>query len=690
MPPQTTAPPPIARKVPKKLVTHGEARIDDYFWIRDRSNPGVIEYIEAENRYTNDVMKPTEQLQKDLFKELVGRTKQTDMTVPDKIDNFYYYSRTEDGKQYPIYCRKKDSLEAKEEIILDVNKVSEGNSFFYVEQCKASPNHKLLLYLADMNGSERNTLFIKDLMTGVLMEDRIRDVHTAEWANDNKTIFYSTMDVDNRPFKVFRHVIGADPLKDVEVYHEKDQAYYYMRLWKSKTKEYLFVHGESATTSEVHYLKADHPSEPFRMMRPRKHGVIYGVIHHSDSFYIVTNDDAKNFKIMRAPVSDPGEWKMVVPHRENVCIAISNPYPWVDINRDFMVLFERENAMSRIRIINLKDQSSHFIELPEKLYHIVPVETYDFESDVIRFQFSSMVTPPRVYDYDMRKRTLELRKQEEVPGYDPSLYSSERIYARAKDGVLVPISLVFKKGLKMTGKNPGYLYAYGAYGDFEGPAPEFEMKFLPLLDRGFVCAKAHIRGGGDLCKRWHEEGRMLKKINSFTDFIACAEHLIEEGYTSSDRLVIRGKSAGGLLMGAVTTMRPEIFKVVVAEVPFVDVINTMLDPSIPLTIPEFEEWGNPEDKEYYEYFKLYSPYDNVRKRNYPNLLVTGALNDSRVQYWEPAKWVAKLRANKTDDNTILLRTNIVEGHSGASGRYDYLKWFAFMYAFIFDKLGLKG
>jgi oligopeptidase B len=345
--------------------------------------------------------------------------------------------------------------------------------------------------------------------------------------------------------------------------------------------------------------------------------------------------------------------------------------------------------MSRIRIINLKDQSSHFVELPEKLYHIVPVETYDFESDVIRFQFSSMVTSPRVYDYDMRKRKLELKKQEEVPGYDPSLYSSERIYARAKDGVLVPISLVFKKGLKMTGKNPGYLYAYGAYGDFEGPAPEFETKFLPLLDRGFVCAKAHIRGGGDLCKRWHEEGRMLKKINSFTDFIACAEHLIEEGYTSSDRLVIKGKSAGGLLMGAVTTMRPEIFKVVVAEVPFVDVINTMLDPSIPLTIPEFEEWGNPEDKEYYEYFKLYSPYDNVRKRDYPNLLVTGALNDSRVQYWEPAKWVAKLRANKTDDNTILLRTNIVEGHSGASGRYDYLKWFAFMYAFIFDKLGIR-
>lgn len=690
MPAQTDFRPPIARKVPKKLVTHGETRIDDYYWIRDRSNPGVIEYIEAENRYTNDMMKPTEQLQKALFKELVGRVKQTDMTVPDKIDDFYYYSRTEEGKQYPIYCRRAGSPDASEEIILDVNKVSEGNTFFYVEQCTPSPDHKMLVYLADMNGSERNTLFVKDLSSGDLLEERIRDVHNAEWANDNRTIFYSTMDVDNRPFKVLRHVIGTDPSKDVEVYHEKDPAYYYMRLWKSKTREFIFVHVESATTSEVHYLHADRPSEPFRIIRPRKHGVVYGAIHHSDSFYIVTNDEAENFKIMRAPIADLSNWIQVVPHRENVCIAISNPYPWVDINKDFMVLFERENALSRIRIINLKDKSSHFIELPEKLYHVVPVETYDFQSDSIRFQFSSMVTPPRVYDYDMRRRTLELKKQDEVPGYDPSLYSSDRIYARAGDGTQVPISIVFKKGLERRGKNPAYLYGYGAYGDFEGPAPGFETKLLPLLDRGFVIAKAHIRGGGDLCKRWHREGRMLNKINSFTDFIACAEHLINEGYTSSDRLVVRGRSAGGLLMGAVTTMRPELFKVVIAEVPFVDVINTMLDASIPLTIGEFEEWGNPEDKEYYEYFKLYSPYDNVKKRDYPNLLVTGALNDSRVQYWEPAKWVAKLRANKTDGNTIMLRTNIVEGHSGASGRYDYLKWFAFMYAFIFDKLGIKA
>ncbi len=688
MPQQTSARPPIARKVPKELVNHGETRIDDYFWIRDRGSPGVIEYIEAENRYTTEVMKPTEQLQKALFKELSGRIKQTDSTVPDKIDDFYYYARTEEGKQYPIYCRKKGSAEATEEVILDVNKVSEGNTFFYVEQCTPSPGHDMLAYLADMNGSERNTLFIKDLGTGGLIESSIKDVHSMEWANDNRTLFYSTMDVDNRPYKVFRHVVGTDQSKDTEVFHEKDSAYYYLRLWKSKTRRYMFIHVESATTSEAHYASADKPEEPFKLLRPRRHGVVYGVFHHSDWFYYMTNEDAKNFKVMRAPISSPLSWETVIPHRDNVCIAISNPYPWVEFSKNYLVLFERENAISRIRVIDMKDMSSHYVELPEKLYHISPVQTYDFDSDVLRFHFSSMVTPSRIYDYDMGRRVLELKKQYEIPGYDPSKYVSERVWVKAKDGESVPMSMVYAKGIRRDGKNPAYLYGYGAYGDFEGPAPEFDSKLLPLLDRGFVCAKAHIRGGGDLCKRWHEEGRMLKKINSFTDFVSCAEYLVKEGFTSSDRLVIRGRSAGGLLMGAVTTMRPDLFKVVVAEVPFVDVINTMLDPSIPLTIGEFEEWGNPLDKEYYEYFKLYSPYDNVKKTDYPNMLVTGALNDSRVQYWEPAKWVAKLRANKTDSNIIILRTNIVEGHAGASGRYDYLKWFAFMYAFILDRVGI--
>ncbi len=689
MSPQNAAKPPIAKKVPKKLVSHGDVRVDDYFWLRDRANPDVIEYIEAENRYTGEVMKPTEDLQKSLFKELASRIKGTDTTVPDKIDVFYYYTRTEEGKQYPIYCRRKGSMEVAEEVLLDVNAASEGNVFFSVEQCRPSPDHGRLAYLVDNNGSERNTLFIKDLRTGSLLEDRMMNVYSLVWANDSKTLFYSTMDEENRPFKVFRHTVGTNPAHDVEVFHERDPAFYYMHLWKSKDRRHVLVHVESATTSEVHCTSADRPTEPFRLVRPRKHGVIYGVLSHEDAFYIVTNENAENFKVMRAPVSGPDEWSTVVPHRERMCIAISNPDPWVDISRNFLVLFERENAIARINVVDLKDLSSHLVDLPESLCHVFPIETYDFESDVMRFGFSSMVTPPRVYDYDMRKKVLVLKKQEEVPGYDPSLYASERIHARAKDGTLIPISVVYRKGFKKDGANPGFLYGYGAYGDFEGPAPEFEMRFLPLLDRGFVCAKAHIRGGGDLCKRWHEDGRMLKKMNTFTDFIACAEHLVCERYVAKDKLVARGMSAGGLLMGAVVTKRPDLFKVVVAEVPFVDAINTMLDSSIPLTIGEFEEWGNPEDRRYYDYMMQYSPYDNVSRMAYPHMLVTGAMNDARVQYWEPTKWVAKLRANKTDDNIIILRTNIIEGHAGASGRYDYLRWFAFMYAFILDRLGMR-
>lgn len=690
MSPESIQPAPVARKVPRKTVIHGEELQDDYFWLRDKANPGVIEYIEAENRYTNAFMKPTQQLQKRLFNEMLSEIKQTDQTVPDKIDDYFYYSRTEEGKQYPIYCRKKGSLNASEQIILDVNTISEGNVFFNVDICKASPNHDLLMYLADATGSERNTLMIKDLKTGELLSERISDTSTAVWG-DNKTVFYSTMDVDNRPFKVFRHIIGTDHIKDALVLHETDPAFFELRLWKSKTKEYLFIQLESATTSEVYYLKTDNLVRPFNVLKPRKHGVVYSVVHHEDRFFIITNEDAINYKIMEAPISDPSEknWKVLVPHSNNVSIDFSYPNPWVDAFRDFLVIFERENAVGKIRIMNFRDRTSTYVALPEPLYHVEPVETHDFDSGSFRFRYSSPVTPPRIYDCDMHKGELHLKKQQEVPGYDPSKYQMERILAGAKDGVKIPLSIVYRKGTKRDGKNPAYLYGYGAYGDFEGPAPIFRSLLLPLLDRGFVCAHAHVRGGGDFGKRWHEDGRMMNKINSFTDFCTCAEHLVTEGYTSSDRLVVRGRSAGGLLMGAVTNLRPDLFKVVVAEVPFVDAINTMLDPSIPLTVGEFEEWGNPLNKEQYDYIKRYSPYDNVERKAYPNMLVTGALNDARVQYWEPAKWVAKLRAMKTNDSVILLRTNIVEGHSGASGRFDYLKWFAFMYAFIFDRLGIS-
>jgi len=684
--------PPVARKVPKEIVTHGDKRVDEYFWIRDRSNPGVIEYIEAENRYTEDMMKHTKPLQEKLFKEFKGRLMETDSTVPDKMDDYYYYSRTEAEKQYPIYCRKKGGLEAPEEIVLDINEAAGGNEFFNVEVCKISPDHKLCAYLADTDGSERHTLFVKDLRTGKVIENSIRDVAMAEWANDSRTLFYSIIDKEARPFKVMRHVLEADHKTDVEVYHEKDKMFCYLALTKTKSRAYIMITVMSTTTSEVRYVSADKPAEAFKVIKPRKHLLEYFVFHHGDEFYIVTNENAPNYKIVEAPVSDPSEknWNVLLPHRENVAICVSEPQPWVEVFKDYVVVFELENAVPKLQVIDLKDKSSHEIRLPESMCAIKPANNPEFGSTKVRFNYSSFVTPPSVYDYDMKASKLELMKRQEVPGFDPSRYETERTFAKAKDGTKIPISLVHKKGLAKNGKNPAFLYGYGGYGDFEGPAPEFKIWLLSLLDRGFVCANAHIRGGGDLGKKWHEQGRMINKMNTFTDFIACAEHLVKEGYTSRDRLAIRGRSAGGLLIGAVTNMRPDLFKVVVAEVPFVDAINSMLDDTIPLTASEFEEWGNPgASKEHYDYFKRYSPYDNVEAKDYPNILTTGAWNDSRVQYWEPTKWTAKLRATKTDNNILLLKSTIVQGHSGASGRYDYLKWYAFMSAFVLDRLGIK-
>lgn len=682
--------PPVARRAPKEINIHGDKLLDNYFWMRERANPGVIEYIEAENRYTEQMTKHTEKLQEKLFEEFKKRIVETDSTVPVKLDDYYYYSRTVAGRQFSIYCRKKHSLEADEEVILDVNKLAEGNEFFNVDVHKVSPDHKFLAYLADTDGSERHTLFIKDLMTGRLLAETMRDTATVEWANDSKVMFYATMDHEFRPYKIFRHVLGTDPKEDVKVFHEKDKMFYYLLLAKTKSKAYIMITIESATTSEVHYLPANRPMEDFKVIRPREHMVKYFVKHHGDRFFIVTNEHATNFKVMETPASDPSErnWKEFLPHSEAVTIDVSDPCLLVEVFRDYMALFERENGLSRIRVIYFKDKSSHLLTLPEKLCTIAPAENPDYKSHCVRFSYSSMVTPETVYDYDMESRKLELKKRLDVPGHDPSKYVTERIWAKATDGVRVPISLIYRKGLKKDGANPCYLYAYGAYGDFEGASPKFNSDWISLLDRGFVCANAHIRGGGDLGRGWHEQGRVLTKRNSFFDFITCAEHLIKEKYTSSDRLVVRGRSAGGLLMGSVVTMRPDLFRVVVAEVPFVDAINTMLDDTIPMTAGEFEEWGDPKIKEHYDYIRSYSPYDNIRATDYPNMLVTSGWNDSRVQYWEPTKFVAKLRATKTDNNVLLLKTNIVQGHSGAPGRYDAMKYYAFMYAFVFDRLGI--
>lgn len=682
---------PLARKVPKEITTHGDTIVDNYFWMRERSNPGVIEYIEAENRHTEQRTKHTAGLQKKLFAEFESRIVDADSTVPVRIGDYFYYSRMEKGKQFEIHCRKKHTIEADEEIILDVNVLAKGNEFFNLDVHKVSPDHKFLAYLADTSGSERHTLFIKDLLTGRLLNETMRDTSGVEWANDSRTIFYSVMDHEFRPYKVFRHVLGTAPEEDVEVFHEKDKMFYYLLLEKTTSKAFLTITVESATTSEVRYIPADQPTAPFKVFRPRKHMVEYFLRHNGDWFFVITNEDAKNFKIMQAPVSDPSDknWQEFVPHSETVSIDVSDPHPSVEVFKDHIVIFERENCVGRIRIVDLKDRSSHFVELPEELHTVEPADNQEFKSHLVRFTYSSLVTPTTVYDYDMAHRKLEMRKRLEVPGYDHTKYSSERIYAKGKDGVAVPISLVHKKGLRRDGKNPCYLYAYGAYGDFEGASPKFNAHWVSLLDRGFVCALGHIRGGGDLGKVWHEQGRVLTKKNTFEDFIACAEHLIKEGYTSKDRLAIRGRSAGGLLMGSVITMRPDLFKVVVAEVPFVDAVITMLDDTIPLTAGEFEEWGDPKIKEHYDYIKSYSPYNNIRATRYPDMLVTSGWNDSRVQYWEPTKFVAKLRATKTDDNMLLLRTNIVQGHSGAPGRYDALRYFAFMYAFVLDRLGIR-
>jgi len=683
--------PPVAKKEPKRLEAHGDVRVDDYYWMKERSHPGVIEYVEAENHYTTEMMKHTERLQKKLFEEMKSRIKETDSSVPLKVDGYLYYTRTAKGKQYKIHCRKKGSLDAKEEVILDENEVSSGSDFFDVESVKVSPDHKLLAYLADKNGSERFTLAVKDLRTGKLLEERIENTCAVEWANDNKTIFYATLNEEWRADKVFRHVLGDDPKKDVLVFHEKDPKFYYLLLRRTKSRKFILITVESAATSEVLYLRTDDPCGEFKVIRPRKEWTEYFVSHFKDRFFIVSNEKAVNYKIMEAPDSDPSpkNWKELRPHNEKVCIDVSDPVAWIEPFENHLVVFEREKAQGRVRVHDLRDGSSHCIEFPEKVYMVYPVFNEDPRSNVLRIKYYSLVTPNRIYDYDLNTRRLVLKKQDEVPGHDPSKYVQERIFAPAKDGTKVPITLVYRKGLRKDGRNAAYLYAYGGYGTFEWAKGDFDPTLLPLLDRGFVYAYAHIRGGSEMGRKWHHEGRLTKKINSFTDFTACAEHLIREKYTSPDKIAIHGRSAGGLLMGSVVNMRPDLFRAVVAEVPFVDAITSMMDTTIPLTVGEFDEWGNPTKKEFYDYFKKYSPYDRVEAKDYPNMLVTGSLNDTRVQYWEPLKWVAKLRELKTDKNLLILRMGMNEGHAGASGRYDHLKYTAFLYAFMLDSVGIK-
>lgn len=675
---------PVAKVIPKADTLHGDVRIDNYFWLRDRSNPEVIEYLEAENKYTEAMMKHTEEFQEQLYTEMLGRIKETDVSVPYTLNNYYYYSRTEEGKQYPIYCRREGNLEATEEILLDLNELAIEHEYLDLGDHKVSPDHRFLAYSLDTAGSERYTIYIKNVNNNVLLEEKIFNTSgDLVWANDNKTIFYITLDEAKRPYKLYRHTLGTDPHEDVFLYHEKDDAFW-LDISKTKSKRYIIMESGSHTTTEVHYVEADKPTENFKMMHARQPDLEYSVEHCRDKFYIMTNDNAKNFKIVEVSVENPSKdnWKEMIPERDSIKIDR------FEVFQNHLIIYEREKGLEKIQIMNLVSKKSHYIDFDEPSYTLWPAENPEFNTNIVRFDYTSLTTPRSVFDYNMNTRTRELKKQYEVlGGYDPALYQSERIFARARDGTMIPISLVYKKGMVKDGNNPLLLYGYGAYG--YSNEPYFSSNRLSLLNRGFIYAIAHIRGGGEMGKYWHEQGQFLNKINTFTDFIACAEHLITKKYTSNDKLVVTGESAGGTLMGAVTNMRPDLFKAVIAQYPFVDVLNTMLDPSIPLTVVEYTELGNPYEEEYYYYMKSYSPYDNIKAKDYPNILINAGLNDPRVAYWEPAKWAAKLRALKTDENILLLRTNMGAGHFGASGRYDYLREIAFQYAFVLDLFGTK-
>ena len=678
--------PPVARVVAKVDTTHGDVRVDNYFWLRDdeRKNPDVIAYLEAENAYTGAMMRHTEPLQEKLFQEMRGRIKETDLSVPDRIGPFYYYSRTEAGKQYPILARKRGSLEAAEEVVLDLNALAEGKRFFSLGAYDISPDHRLLAFAVDTTGAERYTLMVKDLTTGQVLPDRVQNVNgVTEWAADNRTLFYGVSDAANRPYRIHRHVLGTPTTQDALVAEEPNELFRIF-IGKTKDRKYLLLGSGSFNSSEMRFLDAANPTGEFRLIRAREPEVIYSVEHHNGRFLIRTNDGATNFKLVEAPVANPAKenWRDVVPASDQVLLD------GFDVFRSHLVLYQRENALRRIRIVEAQGGATHDITFPEQVYTVFGGSNPEFDTQTLRFTYTSMVTPSTVFDYDMVRRTREVKKTTEVVGgYDPSQYATERTWARAQDGTMVPVSIVYKKPFERNGQRPLLLYAYGSYGNSTDPT--FSSSNLSLLDRGVVYAIAHIRGGQEMGRHWYDQGKLMNKKNTFTDFISVAEHLVQQGYTSRERLAIRGGSAGGLLMGVVVNMRPDLFRAVVADVPFVDVINTMLDASIPLTAGEWLQWGDPRQPEAYAYMKSYSPYDNVARQAYPAMLVTTGLNDSRVAYWEPAKWVAKLRTMKTDNNVLLMRTNMGAGHGGSSGRYDALREQALRYAFILDQLGIR-
>jgi oligopeptidase B len=674
--------PPIAKIVPHTFEHLGRTFVDDYAWLQNKAAPEVIAYLEAENAYARASLRPTEPLQEQLYQEMRGRIQEDDWGVPERRGEYFYYWRMQAGQQYRIFCRKHGSPEAAEEVLLDENALAEGQSYCHVLAFEPSPDHTWLAYSVDTTGARVFDLYVKNLRTGELVSGPIPNTAWAvAWAGDSDTLFYTVFDAAHRPFKLFRHIPGADPQDDALVYHEPDDAFS-IYVGRTRSGAYILLTVASQSTSEVRYLSASQPMDEFQVIHPRQHWLEYYAEHHGDRFLIRTNDGAENFKLMEAPVAAPAKanWRDILPHRPDALVEDVSAF------RDYLVVVERRDGLRRIRISD-PDGVSNVTQVgfPDPVYTVWGGDNPEFETPLLRFTYSSLVTPESTVDYDMATGTWEVKKRQAIPsGYDASQYESERLYAAAPDGTQVPISLVYRTGLKRDGSHPLLLEGYGSYGF--SSEPSFDARRLSLLDRGFVYAIAHVRGGSELGRAWYEQGRLMHKKNSFTDFIACAEHLVAQGYTSPARLAIMGASAGGLLVTAVMTMRPDLFEAVVALVPFTNVITAMLMPDLPLTVVEYEQWGNPNDAQAFNYMLSYSPYDNVEARSYPHILAKGGLNDLQVPYWDPAKWVAKLRAHKTDANRLLLITNMGAGHSGSSGRYDHLREDAQVYAFLIDTL----
>ncbi len=674
--------PPVANKISKNLIAHNDLRIDSYFWLNERENPKVIDYLNEENQYTENEMKHTEKFQKELFDEMKGRIKEDDESVPYKLNGYWYLTRYVKGKDYPVYIRRKEKLESEDELLFDCNEMAKNHAYFKLGGISISTDNKLAAFSVDTVSRRQYNIQIKNLVTGEIYPSKILNTTGgATWANDNLTLFYSRKDeVTLRSHKIFKHKLHTDVDADIEVFHENDQTFSTF-VYKTKSRKYIIIGSSSTLTTEYQILNANTPDDEFKVFHNRERELDYSIAHYNDSFYIIANNDnANNFKLLKTDEAHTGKefWKEVLPHRENVLLED------IEIFRDYLVVSERENGLNKIRIISWNGEEDYYLPFDSETYTANISNNPDFNSQVLRYSYNSLTTPSSVIDFNFKTKEKEVKKEQKILGgtFKKENYISERVWAIARDGVKVPISIVYNKDKRINGENPLLLYAYGSYGSTIDPY--FSSIRLSLLDRGFIYGIAHVRGGEYLGRDWYDNGKLLSKMNTFFDFIDCSKFLINQNYTSKNHLYAYGGSAGGLLMGAIINLSPKLYKGIIAAVPFVDVLTTMLDDSIPLTTGEYDEWGNPNENEYYHYMKSYSPYDNVEAKSYPNMLVTTGLHDSQVQYWESAKWVAKLRDLKTDSNKLLLHIDMKSGHGGASGRFESLKEVALEYAFLLD------